>query len=412
LRRGKGIIIRFNFLKTNLPRCGRHNFKNEINFAAVHLDFRHIRQRLARLALFAVKQTPTFAATFDCSKHFKMKKLLLLLPVLALIMAACSNEFEVAAPWKEIPVAYAILSPQDSAHYIRVEKAFLDPETSALEIAQIADSLYYPENAIAVFLQRVKTGERHQLYRVDGALEGYPREDGIFATQPNWLYKIKSADLGGLQEEETYRLVIEHTDGKPPVTAQTTVPRDFTLIRPSENASPPRINFFPNSNTDVEWRCDSNAVLFNVYFTIRFREEKTDGSVEQKTLFWKATDIVELSSLSGNNFFRGISRVPGLDFYKFMNENVAPSDGVLRYFDRADVTIVGGGKEIKEFLVSASANSGLTGAEVIPSYSNLSEGFGIFTAKNSTTLGQVLIETKTVDSMNIHPLTVNLNFRY
>jgi hypothetical protein len=95
-----------------------------------------------------------------------------------------------------------------------------------------------------------------------------------------------------------------------------------------------------------------------------------------------------------------------------MNKNVAPSTSLIRYFDRADITIVGGGKEIQEFLISSSANSGLTGAEVIPSFSNLSEGYGIFTAKNTSTLAQILVETKTVDSMNIHPLTLNLNFRY
>lgn len=64
-----------------------------------------------------------------------MKKLLLLLPF-GLFLSACANDFDVTAPWKEIPVVYGILSPQDSAHYIRVEKAFVDPEKSALEIAR------------------------------------------------------------------------------------------------------------------------------------------------------------------------------------------------------------------------------------------------------------------------------------
>ena len=80
-----------------------------------------------------------------------MKKLLYFL-LLGSMLSSCSNDFEVSAPWKEVPVAYALLSPKDSAHYVRIEKAFLDPNVSALEIAQIADSLYYPENDIAVWL--------------------------------------------------------------------------------------------------------------------------------------------------------------------------------------------------------------------------------------------------------------------
>ena len=115
-----------------------------------------------------------------------MKRLLLLLPVL-IFLASCSNEFEVAAPWKEVPVAYAILSPKDTAYYVRVEKAFLDPETNALQTALIPDSIYYPENAITVWLERTSNQSRVQLVRVDGTKEGIIRDPGTFATDPNWL---------------------------------------------------------------------------------------------------------------------------------------------------------------------------------------------------------------------------------
>lgn len=345
-----------------------------------------------------------------------MKKLLNVLPVIAIVLASCSNEFDVAAPWKEVPVAYAILSPKDTAHYIRVEKAFLDPETDALQIAQIADSLYYPEDAITVYLQRLKTGMQYPLQRIDGALEGYPREGGIFATQPNWLYKIKPSQLDSLRKGETYRMVIDRTDGsgRPPIMAQTTIPADITFFDPSPNDIPPRIAFYPSRNTDVEWRCDSNCVFFNVTFTIRYREQLADGTVilpKPEPLIWRATGIADREPLGNPNYFRGLSMIPGIDFYKFLSENISPASDRFRYFERLDITITGGGKEIEKYLVTANANSGLTGAEVITSYTNLSEGFGIFTSKNSSVLGQVLLEPKVVDSMNVHPLTLNLNFR-
>ncbi|MEO6758455.1 MAG: hypothetical protein ABIO24_03305 [Saprospiraceae bacterium] len=49
-----------------------------------------------------------------------MKKLLLLLPLAALLLASCTNDFDVTAPWKEIPVVYAILSAKDTAQYVRI----------------------------------------------------------------------------------------------------------------------------------------------------------------------------------------------------------------------------------------------------------------------------------------------------
>ena len=111
-----------------------------------------------------------------------MKKLLLLSLVAILLMFtySCSNEFELNAPWKDVPVIYGILSKLDTAHYSRVEKAFLDSSTSALEIAQRPDPLYY-ENP-AVLLERFDEDNVVQtlnLVRVDGNLEGYQREDGI-----------------------------------------------------------------------------------------------------------------------------------------------------------------------------------------------------------------------------------------
>lgn len=377
----------------------------------------HIRLRLASPVLFTVEQTPTFALAFDCSKHFMMKKLFFLLPVLASVLVSCSNEFDVAAPWKEIPIAYAILSPKDSAHYVRVEKAFLDPETSALEIAQIADSLYYPEDAIAVYLLRVKTGQRYQLHRVDGAKDGYPRKDGIFATQPNWLYKIKTTALDSLKKGETYQLVIARTDGKPDITAETVIPKDFRFTTPSPAQTPPKINFFGSQTTSVVWQGDENSVYFNVVFTVRYREEDGGGTVlSRDTLTWTAATNVKKTDQTINTpqgvFYKGQVMIPGQQFYQFLADNITPSTSHYRFFDRMDITLIGGGKEIEQFLITASANSGITGAEVIPTYTNLSEGYGIFTAKNTSTLGQILIGTQTVDSMNIHPLTFDLNFRY
>lgn len=343
-----------------------------------------------------------------------MKKLLLILSAaVCILLASCSNEFDVAASWKEIPVAYAILSPKDTAHYIRVEKAFLDPVTNALEIARIADSLYYPADAITVWLERTSTQTRVQLQRVDGVLEGIVRDTGIFATNPNWLYKYKPPTGAGLIAGEKYRLVIERKDGKAPVTAETTLPKDFTFFKPNPAQIPPLVNFFPNTPTDLEWRCDQYAVLFDVLATVRYREEDANGNTLQHvTLTWKVPGQITLDELGGGGLVRGKMPVSGVEFYRFLNQNVQPSTDKFRYFEDMDIRLTGGGKEIKEYLVAANASAGITGAEIIPTYTNLSEGYGIFSAKNTDVLTNIKVNAKTVDSMFYHPLTRDLNFKY
>lgn len=201
-----------------------------------------------------------------------MKKLLLLF-LSGLFFWACSNDFEVTAPWKDIPVVYAILSPldisispKDTAYYIRVEKAFLDPERSALEVAQIADSLYYPENAITVWLERVEDHSRLQLKRVDGALEGYPRSGGVFSGEPNWLYKAKPTGGFSIDPGKLYRLIIQRTDGKPDVTAETTVPQNFSITKPNLSGPVAVIAFddLPGHPDPMEYRYQ--RVLFQHHF--------------------------------------------------------------------------------------------------------------------------------------------------
>ncbi len=341
-----------------------------------------------------------------------MNKLLLLLPF-GLLLSGCSNDFEVTAPWKEIPVVYGILSPQDSAHYIRIEKAFLDPDKSALEIAQIVDSLYYPENTIAVFLERTDNQTRTQLHRVDGALEGYPREPGVFAGTPNWLYKT---DIGyPIDAGKTYRLVIERKDGRADITAETTIPKDFVVVKPNLSGAVPTILFDKNvPGTPIQVSTDVNGYFFNITFRVRFFEKNLNGTVASShELVWQAATNVERGAVSNNGIYTMLESIPRNNFYNFLADNlqrVPPNR--FREFKNCDLIIDGGGVEIKEYLDTYNANSGLTGAEVFPNYTNISEGYGIFTAKYRTVVEGLKIDSKTVDSMNVSTITDTLGFRY
>lgn len=344
-----------------------------------------------------------------------MKKLLLLLPIASLFWAGCENDFEVTAPWKEVPVVYAILSPDDTAHYVRVEKAFLDPETNANEIAQIPDSLYYPENAIAVYLERDSDKKRYQMTRVDGTQEGFSRKSGVFATAPNWLYKVKPAPGQPIVEVgKKYNVVVKRNDGRPDVTGSTTIPTDYIFFSPNQMQTPPIFNFAWDKPSSIEWRTDINALYFNIYFTIRYREEAPDGTVlGKKTLLWKARTKAARNSqpLSGSNNFIGKADILGDEFFKFLVDNIPAANGTFRYFEAMDVTLEGGGVELRKFEEVSSASGGITGAEVIPSYTNMSEGFGLVISKNATTLTNVRTLEPTVKQMNERDLTRLLNFR-
>jgi len=345
-----------------------------------------------------------------------MKKLLFLLPALGFLVSDCSNDFDVTAPWEEVPVVYALLSPDDTAHYVLVEKAFLDPDKSALEVAKIADSIYYPEKAITVFLERDSDKKRFQMTRVDGNKEGFPRKDSIFATAPNWLYKVKpSPGQPILEVGKKYRVIVKRTDGKADITGETTIPGDYTFNAPNQVQTPPQMVFLPDNSYEVQWRTDVNALFFNIYMTIRYREEAPNGTLlAKKTIYWTAATNATRNDkpYTGSNNYGGTAPLSGTQFFEFLAKNIPPADGTFRYFEDCDLTLEGGALDLAKYNEIASASGGITGAEVLASYSNMSEGFGLFMSKNSTTLTNIRLKPQTVDAMNLSNITKLLNFRY
>ena len=47
------------------------------------------------------------------------------------LFSSCSNELELNAPYKNIPVIYGVLSVKDTSHYIRIQKVFTNPSGDA-----------------------------------------------------------------------------------------------------------------------------------------------------------------------------------------------------------------------------------------------------------------------------------------
>jgi hypothetical protein len=318
-----------------------------------------------------------------------------------LFTISCSNDFEVAAPWKDIPVVYGLLNIQDHAHYIRVEKAFLDPEANALEIAQIPDSIYYAN--LTVQLERVSDGQLFTMTRVDGNLEGLPREDGIFATSPNWLYKIDSSAIK-LQAGETIRLKIDRGDELPEITGETVILNKGKLRSPDPNTSN-NFNFDYNIDTKLAWSGDPNARIFDAKLIFKYAEI-SGTEVEEKSFEW----IWGRGIRNENNSAEIIVMKKGREFYEVVKNNIPVKPGVSRVFQGIDVEIVAGGTALEKYVNIALANTGITGSQEIPTYTNLSEGKGVFSSINYLTVNNILLTQRSRDSLENGILTKNLNF--
>lgn len=348
--------------------------------------------------------------TFVFSKNEWMKSLALLYSsflILWVSVLSCTTDFELEADWQDIPVVYGFLSLQDTAHYIRVEKAFLQSGGDANQIAQIPDSLYY-DAKVQVQLKRLTNGQLFTLQRVDGAKEGYPRQGGTFASVPNILYKIRASDIQ-LKAGEQIQFVINRGDNKPIVSAQTSV---LAEIKPRESNPVNPLNLAYDRSINFAWDAPLDAKVFDLRLLIYYRESIANNPTQfvNKNLSWAlATDLQRQDSTSTRVTFPSTGALRGEEFYIFLQNNLTPVSDRIRKLDKIDIQITGVGRELVEYLRIAQANTGITSAQELPVYTNLSEGRGIFSSKTTTIRAGLTLTQTSQDSLikGIHTRTLN-----
>ena len=314
--------------------------------------------------------------------------------VSVVIFTACDNDFDLVTDKVEIPVVYAIINAADTAQYFRVERAFIDENISALEIAQIPDSLYYADAKVT--LTRVTTGEAWIMDEVDGNLEGYPRQDGIFATAPNTLYKLRTADIT-LEPEEQYMLTIDIGDNRPQIVATTVLIKPPFLATPADEGG---LNIDPARRFRINWNNNSTNAIYDAYVRL-FYDETIDGVTTPKSIDWsllKNSEINEIDVLSTG-------------FYDLVGNSLVVDPSITRQQMGASFTLISGSIEISDYIRIGQANLGITSSGEIPVYEgSLSYGLGLFGSRFTDLRDDLVLTQLTRDSLSSGPRTGDLGF--
>ena len=329
-------------------------------------------------------------------------KYFLSLIFVSVLFSTCTTDFQLEAEWKSIPIVYGFVSLQDTAHYIRVEKAFLQPGANAKDVAQIADSLYF-ENA-TVQIKNLETGHVFDLQKVDGNLEGYQRETGVFADSPNYLYKIKASEMN-LQGGEDVEMIINTGDDENLITAETTILEEMER-KANFPAIPLTLDNYDRTIT-IKWSNGAETKIFDFRWTIHYKES-LPGTTEfvDKSVEWVIDDRIE------NSFDRteGSIKVVAEDFYKFLAANIEEKSDVTRKNLRVEFNIAGGGVEFLDYLRISDANLGITSANQVPVYTNISDGFGIFASRSYVSEDGISLSAVSRDTLADGIYTKHLNF--
>lgn len=316
--------------------------------------------------------------------------------VLSFLNLTCSEDFQLTEPYKDVPVIYGFIKNYDSAQYIRVERLFVDENIPAIDLAKIVDSIYY-KNA-SVQIENVTTKKIYNLVKVNMVDEGYTRDTGNFATAPNYMYKIKTADLQ-LIPGQKLKLVVSRGDNSPKVVSEITLVQAFDFLSPPPGDR--EIEIVDSATASYTWRQNNDVGVFNFEMDFKiFELDRTTNKSIEKRLRWKlGRDLSTPRQIFETN-----------EMYAFLQENLEENLKYDRELLSVELIVFAGGIELKTFNEIRNANLGITASQEIPRYTNLSEGFGLFT--NVYELRKsYFIGPKTKESLRDNVFTRRLGFK-
>lgn len=337
-----------------------------------------------------------------------MKKIHQILWALALVfvLTGCDEELILTANWQDIPVVYGLIDVDEDTSYVRVERLFFDQNGSAFDAAANPDSLYYTN--IGVRIQNMTTGQTVNLQRVNGADFGLVRDPGVFATEPNILYRFLSNNFP-MNGGDELRLILDRENGQGQVTADALVLEPLAIL--GSLAPGVKLDFNPTRETSLRWRGGTSSRIFDVSLKIQYVEQEISNpsNIQTHVIDWKVARNVRRTNNSASAPIE--ARVLGGSFYQILRSSIPDKPGYRRFFQGMDLTVVGAGEALENYILISQANTGITSSQEIPRYSNLSEGLGIFTTTTSVSVLGLQLTQQTLDSLRFGSVTGSLNFQ-
>jgi hypothetical protein len=323
-------------------------------------------------------------------------------------ISSCSEDFEVAAPYKDVTVVYGLLNVDDTVHYIRIQKAFMDENRSAVDLAKIADSSYYRN--LEVHLKALNNGNITSddvLTRVDLAAEGLPKQPGAFFDAPNYAYKASRR----LNPAYTYRLVIKNIETGNIDSAETNIINSNPANQPGNFV----INSFSNANfslsffdqpVDNNFRLTvgppTNASYFEGYIRFRYVSLDNNTGVQTDSSFvWRFAS----STAASPNLI-----TPRTSFFNIIRDNmkVAPPN-ISRFIDSGDVFVWAANEPYYLYLQN-SRQSGITADQIRINYTNVKgkDVLGLLASRAMRIKYNVPVDLRSLDSLKVNNLTKDL----
>ncbi|RYD83128.1 MAG: hypothetical protein EOP53_01720 [Sphingobacteriales bacterium] len=319
-----------------------------------------------------------------------------------LVATSCKTDFEVNEKWKEIDIVYSLLDVNDSVHYVKIGKAFLNQDESAYKIAATQDSLYH-KDSLDVRLQEIKNGAVQKDIILQKTYLNN-KDSGVFASPGQFLYKLPNDYK--LNPDLTYKVMVKNTSSGVEASGRTEVVGNIRQLNPNTSQT---IGFARDQVRQVSFSSGKGARFYELTIFIHYTEydASNNNKLKDEVIRWPIfTNYVTPNTL-GNAEVRYTIRAN--DFFKILADNIKPNDKVYRKLGLLDFDITGGGEEIYNYMNVYRPSIGVVQKK--PEYTNIENGQGVFSSRNRT-ITQVPASSTTIKAiMESGTNTSQLNFR-
>lgn len=336
-------------------------------------------------------------------------KAVLFIGILGLL--SCDNELDVAADWKEIAIVYGAINPSVDKNYVRIQRAYLDENTSALAFSSLKDSLYF--DTLIVYVDEFQNGQftqRMELSKVDGNLIGIPKDTGVFYSDENILYELNADIKASLFATDwSYRLTVQNPKNGYVATATATSLGDIQARSPiSPTGGSVYISANQNHVVPVIFQEGKHARAYRVAMNVVIEETKISNPSEKeiKNLEWVMINSGETRELRGFNDAN--YKVLSAGFFAMLKSRLDIDETVERRLVSYDLVFYGISDDFNTFLSVLQPST--TIVQKKPEFTNVDNGLGIFTSRNITIFDNRTFNATILPQVQSSPITAELGF--
>jgi hypothetical protein len=337
----------------------------------------------------------------------------LIVLVVMFFQSGCDNTLDVNADWKEVAVVYGLLNPTDQINYIRINKAYINPDGDALTLAKISDSLYF--DSLDVKVVEYRNGIETRVYQLDvinGNSIGLPKDSGLFANDVNYLYKldaqIRESDL---QTTYNYKVIIVNRFSGKIVTSFADMIGRAELLSPIKFTTQKlNIPTEPGRSVLIKYREGRFAKMYDASIRLYYDEIDVLDTNNKKSTYTEWTVFTNKETLTLRGYEENYAVLPSVLFYDNLLNKIPVNANVKRRPTSFGIYLIGGGEQIYTYIQVNKPSIGIVQKK--PEYTNIEPGLGIFSAKYINRYENIKIDESTLEYLVISEKMKALNFTY